>query len=172
MSDDQELQQRVPKSLWSMLKIKRENWDTVLGIDSDGTVYAVLLQYRGLNKYTLSVAYTGVYGVKPFMVTHKGLECGFFDSLDKALELIRQLLPKVETAFFWDEIADARHDRFGRFIDRYGVGNKMITRLVETFTTLEQLREATVSDIENVFGIGKETAQFIADHFGSDIPKK
>ena len=157
--------QGIPESLWPMLEVRREGWQTVRGTDNSGSVYSILLQYRGLNQYTLSVDFVGRYGIRPFMVGHQGLDYGYYDSVEEAIEVVEQLFPKVEGASHWDEIAGVRDNNFRRFIDRHGVGPKMVTRLAEAFPTLEQLCNATVVDVEKVSGIGKRTAQFIVRHF-------
>ncbi len=169
MTSDTEMRQRVPEPLWPMLEVKRDGWETTLGTDNDGNVWTVMLQYRALNEYTISVAFVGAYGDKPFMVGHHGLDYGYYDSLEEALEVIEQLFPKVETEFHWNSIANFRPlGRRKTFIKHHGVGPKTITRLVKTFSTLEQLRGATPDTIMGVAGIGRKTAQFIADCFRPD----
>ena len=157
--------QEIPESLWPVLEIRHEGWKAVRGIDTNGSVHSILFQYRGLNQYTLSVSFVGSYGIRPFMVIHQGLDYGYYDSVEEAIEVIEQFFPKIEATAHWDDIAGVRDNNFRRFIDRHGVGPKMVTRLAEAFPTLEQLCNATVVDVEKVSGIGKRTAQFIVRHF-------
>jgi len=150
----------IPEPLLPMLETKREGWKTVLGT-SNGIVWAILLRYKDLNECTLSVGYS-VYGDKPFMVGHHGMDYGYYDTLEEALEVIEQLVPKVEAEANWNDIA-----RFHGFMDLWGIGRKTVSKLASVFS-LEALCNASPSDIERTPHIGEGTALRIYHHFNRE----
>lgn len=152
----------VPESLLPVLDVKRSGWKTILGTTSDtDSVWAVSLQYRGLNEYTLSVGLCFSSNAQ-FMLGYHGLDYGYYDSVEEAIAEMHNLFPKVEAEANWNDIA-----RFHGFLNLWGIGRKMVNKLASMFS-LEALCNATPSDIEQIPHIGKGTALRIYQHFSRE----
>ena len=153
----------VPVPLLPVLDVKRSGWKTILGttssIDGTDSVWAVSLQHRGLNEYTLSV---GIWFPAQFVLEHHGLDYGCYDSVEEAIAEMHSLFPKVEAEANWNDIA-----RFHGFMNLWGIGRKMVSKLASVFS-LEALCNATLSDIERIPHIGKRTALRIYHHFSRE----
>jgi len=156
----------VPESLLPVLDVKRSGWKTILGTTSStGSVWSVLLQYRGLNEYTLSVCIWSPPNAQ-FMLGHRGMDYGYYDSVEEAIAEMHNLFPEVEAEANWNDIA-----RFHGFMDLWGIGRKTVSKLASVFS-LEALCNASPSDIERTPRIGKGTALRIYHHFSREENEK
>lgn len=159
----EEVEQRVCPELHPLLSFELPT-DWRLSLNRQ----CVKFFYKNNHARDLSLMITHYEGI--YMTWYAGIEDKRFGTLQQAFERLTIFMGPTEIEVRGIELACIRTTQHpGRLIDRDGVGWKTLYALARAYPDDESFRGASLSDLEAVKGIGKDTAWLIGDHLYSNV---
>ncbi len=164
----EEAERRLYPELQTLLTLPLpDNWEREPTHDGH-IVYGVSFCYKGSRRDSVDISYWD--NTEKYQTWVYGSTDEQYPTLQEAIDRIQLLMPIVACGVLYSEMASVRNEEYGmRLIDRHGIGRGTITKLMGGFGTLKRLSCATLDEIEEIPGIGANTAWLIGSHLSPNI---